>query len=75
MPGEGRASTNHRKAARSGEGARATWKEHPPTEAPSTLFTRITNFPHCQATALVAQGTPSDAGASRCVFPLLTRSD
>lgn len=27
MSGEGRASTNHLEAARSGEGARATWKD------------------------------------------------
>lgn len=35
----------------------------------------MNNFPHCQATALVAQGTSSDAGAPRCVFPLVTRRD
>lgn len=71
MPGEGRASANYSEAARSGAGSSG----HLMQSLPSTLFTRINNFPHCQATALVAQGTPSDAGAKRCVFPLVTRRD
>lgn len=51
-------------------------REFGPPDAVSSINSIYSNnFPHCQATALVAQGTPSDAGAKRCVFPLVTRRD
>lgn len=78
MPGEGRTSIYKPPRGgkvRRGIGPPGRMQSPPSTEDPSTLFARINNFSHCQATALVAQGTPSDAGASRCVFLLDTRSD
>lgn len=71
MAGEGRASANYGRGCK----VRSRSSGHLMQSLPSTLFTRTNNFPHCQETALVAQGTPSDAGAKRCVFPLVTRRD